>query len=66
MATPRGYWTHVFNQARLLLDLRPELTGDQAYWLARRQVDNLLAEQKMQLELTPLQPPATLTLEPPK
>lgn len=41
---PRGYWTHVFDQAATLLRARPELNGDQAYWLARRLVDQTLKE----------------------
>lgn len=43
-AEPRGYWTRVFDQAATLLRARPELTGDSAYWLARRMVDMTLAE----------------------
>jgi len=41
---PRGYWTRVFDQAATLLRARPELNGDNAYWLARRMVDQTLAE----------------------
>jgi hypothetical protein len=41
---PRGYWTRVFDQAAALLRSRPELNGDAAYWMARRLVDQSLAE----------------------
>ncbi len=54
---PRGYWTHVFDQATTLLKARPELNGDQAYWLARRLVDEALHGPKLALD-----PPADLTL----
>jgi len=43
---PRGYWTHVFDQAASLLRARPDLNGDAAYWAARRIVDQTLAEQE--------------------
>lgn len=46
---PRGYWTHVFDQAATLLRARPELNGDQAYWLARRLVDQTLKEEGVML-----------------
>lgn len=42
---PRGYWTRVFDQAATLMRARPELSGDAAYWMARRMVDQTLAEQ---------------------
>ncbi len=42
---PRGYWTRVFDQAAALLRVRPELNGDAAYWMARRMVDQSVAEQ---------------------
>lgn len=42
---PRGYWTRVFDQAATLLKARPELNGDNAYWMARRMVDQSLAQQ---------------------
>jgi hypothetical protein len=41
---PRGYWTRVFDQAATLLKARPELNGDSAYWIARRMVDQSLAQ----------------------
>lgn len=44
MKTPTGYWSQVFEQATKLLKARPELNGDQAYWLARRLVDESLRE----------------------
>ena len=39
-----GYWSQVFDAATKLLKARPELNGDQAYWLARRIVDQSLQE----------------------
>ena len=39
---PQGYWTRVFDHAASLLRQRPELNGDAAYWIARRQVDQSL------------------------
>jgi hypothetical protein len=42
---PRGYWTRVFDQAAALMRVRPELNGDAAYWMARRMVDQCVAEQ---------------------
>lgn len=63
---PRGYWTAVFGQAVEIMNLKPDLDGTAAYHLARRLVDNQLAAGQVQLELTPLQPPETLILEPPK
>ncbi len=55
---PRGYWTHVYDQAATLLRARPELTGDQAYWLARRLVDEQIHGPKLVLD-----PPTDLRLE---
>jgi len=43
---PRGYWTRVFDQAATLLRARPELNGDAAYWMARRMVDQAVADQE--------------------
>ena len=62
---PRGYWTHVFDQAATLLRARPELNGDQAYWLARRLVDQTLQETGAALlALTPAPSPEPLVLAP--
>ncbi len=41
---PRGYWMRVFDSAARLLRARPELNGDQAYWLSRRLVDHEVQE----------------------
>ncbi len=41
----KGYWTRVFDQAAELLRARPDLTGDAAYWTARRLVDQSLSEE---------------------
>lgn len=60
-AKPRGYWTHVFEQATAILRERPQLSGDQAYWLARRLTDEQLDGPKLQLD-----PPTDLTLEKPQ
>lgn len=48
---PRGYWTRVFDRATVLLQTRYELTGDQAYWLARREVDAELVLELLQAAL---------------
>lgn len=62
---PRGYWTHVFDQAATLLRARPELNGDQAYWLARRLVDQTLKEEGVTLfSLAPRSSPEPLVLAP--
>jgi hypothetical protein len=62
---PRGYWTHVFDQAATLLRARPELNGDQAYWLARRLVDQTLQETGSAiLSLSPQLSPEALVLAP--
>jgi len=60
---PRGYWTRVFDQAASLLRARPELNGDTAYWLARRMVDQALAEQEREkalFEAPPLEAPVLM------
>jgi hypothetical protein len=62
---PRGYWTHVFDQAATLLRARPELNGDQAYWLARRMVDQTLQDgAHALLALSPQFSPEPLVLAP--
>lgn len=62
---PRGYWTHVFDQAAALLRARPELNGDQAYWLARRLVDQTVKEDGPALfALAPQLSPEVLVLAP--
>jgi hypothetical protein len=55
----------VFDQAATLLRARPELNGDQAYWLARRLVDQTLQETgAVLLALTPTLSPEPLVLAP--
>ena len=62
---PRGYWTRVFDQAATLMRARPELNGDAAYWMARRMVDQTLAEQATETSLFPhLDPTPALVLAP--
>ena len=36
---PRGYWSSVFDKAAYLMNQREGLSGETAYWLARRLVD---------------------------
>ena len=36
---PKGYWSRVFHQATALINAKRELSGDAAYWMARRLVD---------------------------
>ena len=43
----RGYWSSVYLRARAILEEHPELTGDEAYRLARRAID------EAPLDLTP-------------
>ena len=38
-STMRGYWSSVYLRARAILEEHPELTGDEAYRLARRAID---------------------------
>jgi len=40
---PKGYWSSVFDQAAFLMNQRGSLSGETAYWLARRMVDRGLA-----------------------
>jgi predicted transcriptional regulator len=69
---PRGYWTRVFDQAATLLRARPELNGDTAYWMARRMVDQALAQASVDSEtlrffpetLSAPEPEPTLVLAP--
>ncbi len=58
LTEPRGYWTHVFDQAVVLLKARPDLNGDAAYLLARRLTDEAFHGPKLQLD-----PPQDLSLE---
>ena len=39
---PKGYWSSVFDQAAFLMNQRNSLSGETAYWLARRMVDRSL------------------------
>ena len=41
---PKGYWSSVFDQAATLMDQRGGLSGETAYWLARRIVDRKLVQ----------------------
>ena len=36
---PRGYWTRVYERAAKISKDKPELTGDSAYWWARKEID---------------------------
>jgi hypothetical protein len=62
---PRGYWTSVFDKAATLLRARPDLNGDAAYWMARRLVDQAMAEQAGESTLfAPMDPVPALVLAP--
>lgn len=39
---PKGYWSSVFFQATVLIQQRPPMNGDTAFWLARDIVDKNL------------------------
>lgn len=41
----KGYWTRIFDRCAELIRERPELTGDKAYWIARRELDIQLLNQ---------------------
>ena len=51
---PQTYWTKVVNRAMFLVRQHPELSGDDAYFQARREIDAELSEQP--LELSPPSP----------
>lgn len=42
---PKGYWSDIFDQAASLMNTPSGLSGETAYWLARRMVDRKLANQ---------------------
>jgi len=39
MNEPKGYWSSVFYQATTLMQQRPQIGGETAFWMARGIVD---------------------------
>ena len=42
--SPQGYWTSVFEQAKVMLNNHWAVTPEDAFWMARRKVDQNLGE----------------------
>ena len=66
---PKGYWSSVFDKAAWLMNRRGGLSGETAYWLARRMVDRGLAlssapRKNSQRPAASLGEPEILTLTP--
>ena len=51
-AETRGYWSSVFYEATVLLEQRPQIGGETAFWMARGIVDQQL---DLQLETKTLE-----------